>query len=124
MTRSSIQKSTTTVIAADDLLYVGRKGKSAKIDFRCVSDNPGTSELWNDVKDCKWSENGGLAGHLQGTISDQSGGNHSFEFTYAEGIPNRIHLEIAAMPVSGGDLVTMGGGGGGAGSANGNDDPP
>jgi hypothetical protein len=118
--RWTIRESTTTVIAADDQLHIDRVGNSAKINFRCDSPNPGTSELWDDVKDCRWSQNGGSAGHLQGTISDQSGGNYPLVITYAENSPNRIHIEIVAMPVSGGGVVAMGGGG--AGSAGGDDE--
>jgi hypothetical protein len=118
--RWTIRESTTTVIAADDQLHIDRAGNSAKINFRCDSPNPGTSELWDDVKDCRWSQNGGSAGHLQGTISDQSGGNYPLVITYAENSPNRIHIEIVAMPVSGGGVVAMGGGG--AGSAGGDDE--
>ncbi len=96
--RWTIRESTTTVIAADDQLHIDRKGNSVKINFRCDSPKPGTSELWDDVKDCRWSQNGGPAGHLQGTISDQSGGNYPLVITYAEDSPNRIHLEIVGMP--------------------------
>lgn len=117
--RWTIRESTTTVIAVGDKLHVDRVGNSPKVKFSCDSPNQGTSELWVDVKDCKWSENGGPAGHLQGTISDQSGGNFPLVITYAENSPNRIHIEIVAMPVSGGGVVALGGGGG----AGGDDDP-
>jgi hypothetical protein len=117
----TIRNSDTTVIAVGDKLDVERVGGSPKVKFHCDSPNSGTSELWDDVKDCKWSENGGPAGHLQGTISDQSGGNFPLVITYAENNPNRIHIEIVAMPVSGGGVVALGGGG--AGSAGGDDDP-
>jgi hypothetical protein len=118
--RWSIRESTTTVIAADDQLHIGRKGHSVKINFRCDSPNPGTPELWDNVKDCRWSPNGGPAGYLQGTISDQSGDNYPLVITYAEDSPNRIHIEIVAMPIGGGDVIASHGGAGGAG---GDDDP-
>ena len=121
--RWTIRDSTTTVIAAVDQLHIDRMGNSPNIRFRCDSPNSGTTELWDDVKDCRWSPKGGPAGHLQGTISDQSGGNYPLVITYAEDSPNRIHLAIVGMPISGGDVVAMGGGGGGAGGAGGDDDP-
>ena len=92
--RWTIQESTTTVIAAGDRLHIDRVGNSVKTNFRCESSNPGTPELWDDVKDCKWLRDGGPAGHLQGTISDQSGGNYPLVLTHAVGSPNLIHLEI------------------------------
>ena len=118
--RWTIRESTTTVIALGDQLHIDRAGNSPKVKFRCDSPNSGTSERWDDVKDCRWRENGGPAGHLEGTISDSSGDNYPLVFTYAENSPNRIHLEIVAMPVRGGDVVAMGGGG--AGSAGGDDE--
>ena len=119
--RWTIRESTTTVIAVDDRLHIDRVGNSPKVKFRCESSNPGTSELWDDVKDCKWSPDGGSAGHLQGTISDQSDTNYPLVITHAAGSSNLIHIEIVALPVTGGDVVALGGGG--AGSAEGNDDP-
>ncbi len=121
--RWTIRQSTTTVIAVDDKLHIDRVGNSPKVKFRCDSPNPGTSELWDDVKDCKWSENGGPAGYLGGTISDSSGDSYPLVVTYAENSPNRIHIEVVTMPVSEGGVVTLGGRGGGAGSAGGDDDP-
>ncbi len=121
--RWTIRESTTTVIAVDDQLHIDRVGNSVKVNFRCESSNPGIPELWDDVKDCKWLPDGGPAGHLQGTISDQSGGNYPLVITYAEGDPNLIHIEIVAMPIGGGGVVALGGGGGGAGNAGGDDDP-
>lgn len=117
--RWTIRESTATVIAADDQLHIDRVGNSPKVKFRCDSPNPNAPELWDDVKDCKWSENGGPAGHLEGTISGSSGDSYPLVFTYAEGSPNRIHIEIVAMPVGGGGVVALGGGG--AGSAGGDD---
>ncbi len=117
--RWAIWESTTTVIAVGDKLHIDRVGNSPKVKFRCDSPNPGTSELWDDVKDCKWSENGGPAGHLEGTISDSSDDSYPLVFTYAEGSPNRIHVEVVAMPASGGGVVATGHGG--AGSAGGLD---
>ncbi len=122
--RWSIRESMTTVIAVGDQLHIDRVGNSGKVDFRCDSPNTGTPELWDAVKDCRWLPKGGPAGHLQGTISDQSGGDFPLVITYAAGSPDRIHLEVVAMPISGGDVVAMGGGGGGAGNAGGDDDPP
>ena len=120
--RWKIQESTTSVIAVDDKLHIDRVGNSPKVKFRCDSPNSGTVELWDDVKDCKWAENGGPAGHLEGTISDSSGDSYPLVFTYAEGSPDRIHVEVVAMPTSGGGVVALSHGGG-AGSAGGLDDP-
>ena len=120
--RWTIRESTTTVIAVNDKLHIDRVGNSPKVKFRCESPNPGTSELWADVKDCKWSENGGPAGQLEGTISDQTDSNYSLGITYTENNPNRIDLNIVAMPVSG-EVVTEIAGSGGAGGAGGDDDP-
>ncbi len=120
--RWTIRESTTTVIAVDDQLHIDRVGNSPKVKFRCESPDPGTSKLWDDVKDCKWSENGGPAGHLAGTISDASGDSYPLAFMYAEGDHDRIHLAVVAMPDSGGGVVALGGGGGG-GNAGGDDDP-
>ena len=117
--RWTIRESDTNVIAVDDKLHIDRVGNSPKVKFRCDSPNSGTAELWGDVKDCKWSKNGGPAGHLEGTISDLSGDNYPLVFTYAEGSPNRIHVAVVAMPASGGGVVALGGGG--AGSAGGDD---
>ncbi len=117
--RWTIRESNTDVIAVGDKLHIERVGNSPKVKFRCDSPNPNTPELWDDVKDCKWSENGGPAGHLEGTISGSSGDSYPLVFTYAEGSPDRIHIEIVAMPVGGGGVVALGGGG--AGSAGGDD---
>ncbi len=110
--RWTIQDSTTTVIAANDKLHIERVGGSPKVKFRCESPNSGTVDSWSGVKDCRWRENGGPAGHLEGTISDSSGGDFPLVITYAEGTPNRIHITVAAMP---GDVAAMAHGGGGAG---------
>ena len=120
--RWTIKEATTSVIAVGDELHIDRVGNSPKVKFRCVSPNSGTAELWEDVKRCKWSENGGPAGHLEGTISDSSGDSYPLVFTYAEGSPNRIHIAVVAMPADGGGEVVMAHGGGGAGSAGGDDD--
>ncbi len=118
--RWTIRNSDTTVIAVGDKLHIDRVGNSPKVKFRCESPNPGTSELWDDVKDCKWSENGGPAGHIEGTISDASSDSFPLVFTYAEGSPNRIHMAVITMPASGGGVVALGGGsaGGAAGDDN------
>lgn len=122
--RWTIRESTTTIIEVKDELHIDRVGNSANIKFRCDSTDPGRSGLWDDVKDCKWSPNGGPAGHLHGTISDQSDGNYPMVITYAENSPNRIRLEIVGMPISGGDVVAASGHGGGGGGAGGDDEPP
>ncbi len=119
--RWTIRNSDTVVIAVGDKLHVERVGGSPKVKFHCDSPNSSTSELWDDVKDCKWSENGGPAGHLEGTISDSSGDSFPLVFTYAEGDPNQIHVAVVAMPASGGGVVALGGGSGGG--AGGDDDP-
>ena len=119
--RWTIRESDTSVIAVGDQLHIDRVGNSPKVEFRCVSPSPDTVEIWDDVKDCKWSENGGPAGHLEGTISGSSGDSYPLVFTYAEGSPDLIHLAVVAMPASGGGVVALGGGGG-AGSAGGDDD--
>ena len=116
--RWTIQDSTTTVIAANDELHIERVGGSPKVKFRCVSPNSGIVDSWSGVKDCRWRENGGPAGHLEGTISDSSGTSYPLVLTYAEGSPNRIHIAVVAMPR---DVVAMTNGGG-AGSAGGIDD--
>ena len=121
--RWTIRESTTTVIDVKDRLHIDRVGNSSKVKFRCDSTDPVRSKLWHDVKDCKWALNGGPAGHLQGTISDQSGGINSLEITYAENSPNRIRLEFVGMPDSGGEVGTLAGHGGGGGGAGGDDDP-
>ncbi len=118
--RWTIRESDTEVIAVGDKLHIDRVGNSPKVKFRCDSPNPGTSTLWDDVKNCKWSENGGPAGHLEGTISDSSGDSYPLVFTYAEGSPDRIHVAVVAMPASGGGVVVMAHGG--AGSAGGDDE--
>jgi hypothetical protein len=118
--RWTIRESDTDVIAAGDKLHIERVGNSPKVKFRCESPNSGTADLWDDVKDCKWSENGGPAGHIEGTISDTSGDSYPLVFTYAEGSPNRIHVEVVAMPTSGGGVVTLSHGG--AGGAGGDDE--
>ena len=64
--RWAIWESTTAVIAVDDKLHIDRVGNSPKVKFRCESPNSGTGELWDDVKNCKWSENGGPAGSRVG----------------------------------------------------------
>jgi hypothetical protein len=117
--RWTIRESDTEVIAVGDKLHIDRVGNSPKVRFRCDSPNPGTSEHWDDVKDCKWSENGGPAGHLEGTISDSSSASFPLVFTYAEGSPNQIHVAVVAMPASGGGVVALGGGS--AGGAGGDD---
>lgn len=119
--RWTIRESDTTVIAAGDQLHIGRVGNSPKVKFRCDSTNPDTVEIWNDVTDCKWSENGGPAGHLEGTISDSSGESYPLVFTYAEGSPSRIHVAVVAMPAREGGITAQASGGG-AGSAAGDDD--
>jgi len=119
--RWTIRNSDTAVIAVGDKLQIDRVGNSPKVTFRCDSPNAGTSELWDDVKDCKWSESGGPAGHLEGTISDSSGDSFPLVFTYAEGNPNQIYVAVVAMPASGGGVVALGGGSGGG--AGGDDDP-
>ena len=113
--RWTIRESDTDVIAVGDKLHIERVGNSPKVKFRCESPNSGTADLWDDVKDCKWSENGGPAGHLEGTISDSSGDSYPLVFTYAEGSPNRIHVEVVAMPTSGGGVVARSHGGGAGG---------
>ena len=118
--RWTIRESTTTLIAVGDKLQIDRVGNSPKVKFDCESSNSGTSELWDDVKNCKWSENGGPAGHLAGTIADADGDSYPLAFTYAEGDPNRIHLEVVAMPKGGGGVIALGGGSGGG--AGGDDD--
>ncbi len=118
--RWTIQDSTTTVIAANDKLHIERVGGSPKVNFRCESPDSGTVDSWSGVKDCRWRENGGPAGHLEGTISDSSGGDFPLVITYAEGSPNRIHIAVVAMPDSGGGVVALGGGS--AGGAGGIDD--
>ncbi len=118
--RWTIRESDTDVIALGDKLHIERVGNSPKVKFRCESPNSGTADLWDDVKDCKWSENGGPAGHLEGTISDSSGDSYPLVFTYAEGSPNRIHVEVIAMPTSGGGVVALSHGG--AGGASGDDE--
>ncbi len=113
--RWTIRESNTDVIAVSDKLHIDRVGNSPKVKFRCESPNSGTSERWDDVKDCRWRENGGPAGHLEGTISDVSDNSFPLVLTYAENSPNRIHIEIVAMPVKGGGVVafaTAGGAGG------------
>ena len=120
--RWKIQESTTSVIAMDDKLHIDQVGNSPKVKFRCDSPNSGTVDIWDDVKDCQWAEYGGPAGHLEGTISDSSGDSYPLVLTYAEGSPDRIHVEVVAMPTSGGGVVTQSHGGG-AGSAGGLDDP-
>ena len=122
--RWTIRESDTSVIAVGDKLHVDRVGNSPKVNFRCDSPNSGTSERWDKIKDCRWLENGGPAGHLEGTISDSSGDSYPLVFTYAEGSPNRIHMRVVAMPASEGGVAAMGGHGGGAGSAGGDDEPP
>lgn len=122
--RWTIRDSTTTVIAVEDQLHIDRVGNSPKVKFRCESPNPGTPGLWKAVKDCRWLENGGPAGHLEGTISDSSGDSYPLVFTFAEGSPNLIHLAVVGMPTSEGGVVAMAGHGGGAGSAGGDDEPP
>ena len=117
--RWTIRESDTDVIAVGDQLHIERVGNSPKVKFRCDSPNPGTPERWDDVKDCKWSEDGGPAGHLGGTISNSSGDSYPLVVTYAENSPNRIHIEIVAMPASGGGVVALV-----AGGAGGDDDPP
>ena len=119
--RWTIRESDTDVIAVGDKLRIDRVGNSPKVKFTCESPNSGTPERWDDVKDCKWSENGGPAGHLGGTISDSSGDSFPLVFTYAEGSPNQIHVAVVAMPASGGGVVALGGGS--AGGAGGDDDP-
>ena len=111
--RWTIRDSTTTVIAVNDKLHIDRVGNSPKVKFRCESPNSDTSERWDDVKDCRWRENGGPAGHLQGTISDASGDSFPLAITYAENSPNRIHIEIVAMPVGGGGVIALLAGGAG-----------
>ncbi len=111
--RWTIRESDTDVITVSDKLRIDRVGKSPKVKFRCRSPNSGTSERWDDVKDCRWRENGGPAGHLQGTISDASGDSFPLAITYAENSPNRIHIEIIAMPVRGGRVVALIAGGAG-----------
>ena len=118
--RWTIRESDTDVIAVGDKLHIERVGNSPKVKFRCESPISGTADLWDDVKDCKWSENGGPAGHLEGTISDLSGDSYPLVFTYAEGSPNRIHVEVVAMPTSGGGVVAQSHGG--AGGASGDDE--
>ena len=120
--RWTIRESTTTVIKADDQLHIDRVGNSPKVKFRCESPNPDTPGLWKAVKDCRWLENGGPAGHLEGTISDSSGDSYPLVFTFAEGSPNLIHLAVVGMPSSGGGVIALGGGSGGG--AGGDDDPP
>lgn len=122
--RWTIRDSTTTVIAVNDQLQIDRVGNSPKVKFRCDSSDPGITALWDDVNKCKWSDGGGPAGHLQGTISDQTGSDYALVITYleVEGSPNQIHLSVVGVPVSGEVVAKLiGGGGGGAG---GDDDPP
>ena len=122
--RWTIRESDTDVIAVGDKLHIVRVGNSPKVKFRCESPNSGTADLWDDVKDCKWSKDGGPAGHLEGTILDSDGNSYPLVFTYAEDSPfDRIHMRVVAMPTSEGGVVAMGGHGGGAGSAGGDDDP-
>ena len=121
--RWTIGESTTTVIAVGDKLHIDRVGNSPKVKFRCDSPDSGTADLWDGVNNCKWSDNGGPAGHLQGTISDQTGSNYPLVITYVEGSPNQIHLEVVGVPVSG-EVVARIIGSGGAGGAGGTDDPP
>lgn len=113
--RWTIRSSGTDVIAVDDKLHIDRVGNSPKVEFRCESPNSGTEKRWSEVTDCKWRKKGGPAGHLEGTISDSSGGDFPFVITYAEGSPNRILITVAAKP---GDVIPAGHG---AGSAGGDD---
>ncbi len=117
--RWTIRESNTDVIKVDDKLHIDRVGNSPKVKFRCESPDSGIVDRWSNVKDCRWRENGGPAGHLEGTITDSSGGDFPLVITYAEGSPNQILITVVAMP---GDVVAMAGGGGGAGSAEGDDD--
>ena len=113
--RWTIRNSDTNVIAADDKLHIDRIGSSPKVEFRCVSPDSGTEKRWSEVTDCRWRKKGGPAGHLEGTISDASGGDFPLVITYAEGSPNRIIITVAAKP---GDVTpTLHG----AGSAEGDD---
>lgn len=116
----TIRSSDTDVIAVDDKLHIERVGGSPKVKFRCESPDSGTVDSWSGVKDCRWRESGGPEGHLDGTISDSSGGDFPLVITYAEGSPNRIHIAVVAMPASGGGVVALGGGsaGGAAGDDN------
>ena len=119
--RWTIRDSDTTVIAVGDQLHIDRIGGSPKVKFRCESPNSGTAERWDDVKNCRWREDGGSAGHLEGTISDSSGVSYPLVFTYAEGSPDLIHIAVVAMPASGGGGVEAASTGG-AGGAGGDDD--
>ncbi len=112
----TIRSSDTDVVAVDDKLHIDRVGKSPRIKFRCESPDSGTVQRWSNVDDCKWRKKGGPAGHLEGTISDSSGGDFPLVVTYAEGTPNRIHITVAAMP---GEIVIAVHG---AGDAEGDDD--
>ena len=119
----TIQQATTTLIAAGDKLNIDRVGNSPKVKFRCDSSDPGITALWDKVKNCKWSDNGGPAGQLEGAISDQSDSDYSLEMTYTENTengPNQIDVNIVAVPVSGG-VTSAAAGSGGAGSAGGDD---
>ncbi len=119
--RWTIRNSDTDVIAVGDELHIDRVGSSPKVKFRCDSPNSGTSDRWGDVKDCKWRENGGPAGHLEGTISSSDGHDYPLVFTYAEGSPDLIRIEVVAMPAKGEGAVILSHSGG-AGSAGGDDD--
>ena len=119
----TIRQSTTTLIAVGDKLNIDRVGNSPKVKFRCDSSDPGITALWDKVNNCKWSENGGAAGQLEGAISDQSDSDYSLEITYTENTengPNQIDVNIVAVPVSGG-VTSAAAGSGGAGGAGGDD---
>ena len=118
--RWAISESTTTIIAVGDKLHIDRVGSSPRVKFRCSSSIPAISESWGNVDDCNWFKNGGPAGHLSGTILDASGNSFPLVVTYAENSPDKIHIEIVAMPVVGGEVVLVTTAGGAAGE----DDPP
>ncbi len=117
----AIRTSTTSVIAIDDKLRIDRDGRTPKIRFRCESPNQATVALWAAVHDCQWFAGGGDAGHLAGTIADPANDSFPLAITYAEGSPNRIHLEVVGAPSGDGSVIALGGGGG-AGDAGGDDD--
>lgn len=118
--RWTIRESTSSLIAVDNKLNIDRVGNSNKVKFRCKSPNPDTIKSWDEVKNCKWFPDGNSAGHLAGSISDQSGGDYTMTLNHADGGPNRIHIDFVAASARGTEVAALGDGG--AGSAEGDDE--
>ena len=109
---------TSQLIPDDQLTFSATQGDA--ISVKCESKIPANEQRWNAVEDCQWAPDGGIAGHLHGTVKNNAGDSHPFAVTYLSGEPNWIYVEIVPYPNPGSGITVTGGG---AGGASGNDDP-